>query len=172
MQYILSDWWSFLVSLELVVNVFQFSFQSFFLFFLNFLFVFGCARSLLLHAAFLYLRRRGCSLVVEQACGFSCCGAWALGHELQQLWLVGSVALWHVGSSWTRDWTRDSGNGSRTLNHWTTREVLKVFLTASQFAHESFDRDCIGSTDQLVEKSVLTDTEPSNPWTWTFSPFL
>ena len=30
--------------------------------------------------------------------GFSCCGTWAL-----QLSLVGLVALWHVGSSWTRD---------------------------------------------------------------------
>ena len=65
------------------------------------------------------------SLVVEH--GLQAC-------ELQQLWLEGSraqaqqwymglVALWHVGSSRTRDRTHVPCIGRWILNHWTTREV-------------------------------------------------
>ena len=46
-------------------------------------FFFGCVRSLLLHAGFLYLQRAGATLhsgVQASHCsGFSCCGARALG---------------------------------------------------------------------------------------------
>ena len=34
------------------------------------------------------------------------------------------VALWHVRSSWTRDWTHVPCIGRWMVNHWTTREVL------------------------------------------------
>ena len=74
--------------------------------------------------------------------GFSCWGALDLGHEgcsscgawaqqlrlagsraqVQQLWLMTLVALWHVGSSWTRDQTHVSCIGRLILNHWITRE--------------------------------------------------
>ena len=82
--------------------------------------------------------------------GFSCCGSWALGVQasvvvacgLQQLWLTGSrvqaqqlwhlglVALWHVGSSWTRARTHVPCTGRRIINHCATREALffKVYF--------------------------------------------
>ena len=52
---------------------------------------------------------------------------WA-GSSLQRLlsWYTGSVALWHVGSSWTRDQILVSCIGRRLLNHWTTRKVRCV----------------------------------------------
>ena len=42
---------------------------------------------------------------------------------LQQLCHMGLVALRHVGSSQTRDWTCVPCAGRRILNRWTTREV-------------------------------------------------
>ena len=64
----------------------------------------------------------GCSVQALHCCGFSCCRAWALGvqpsviaahglssrgsqdleHRLRSR-PIGLAALWHVGSSWTRD---------------------------------------------------------------------
>ena len=41
---------------------------------------------------------------------------------------MGLVALWHVESSWTRDWTHVPCIGRRILNHCTTRETLFLFL--------------------------------------------
>ena len=38
-------------------------------------------------------------------------------------WCVGFVALWHVESSQTRDWTCVPCTGQQVLNHCTTREV-------------------------------------------------
>ena len=72
----------------------------------------------------------GCSVQALHCCGFSCCRAWALGvqpsviaahglssrgsqdleHRLSSR-PIGLVALWHVGSSWTRDWTHVSCTG-------------------------------------------------------------
>ena len=46
---------------------------------------------------------------------FSCHGVWP-----QYLWCMGFIALQHVESSQTRDWTC----GKWILNHWATREVL------------------------------------------------
>ena len=67
---------------------------------------------------------------VVAVCGLSSCGAqaqqlWLAGSraEAQQLWHTGLVALWHVGSSWTRDQTRVPCIGRRILNHCATREV-------------------------------------------------
>ena len=36
----------------------------------------------------------------------------------------GLIALWHEGSSWTRDRTL----GRRILNHWTIREIPAFFF--------------------------------------------
>ena len=62
--------------------------------------------------------------------GFRSCHAWAqwlwfagFGAQVQQLWHTSSVAPWHVGSSWIKDWTHVSCIGRRTLDHWATRET-------------------------------------------------
>ena len=55
------------------------------IFFFN-LFIFGCVRSLLLHAGFLQLRQAGtilrCGARASHCSGFSCCGALALERRL------------------------------------------------------------------------------------------
>ena len=62
--------------------------------------------------------------------GFSCCGAWAPGCVdfrncgSGALELTGLVALWHVGSSRTRNHTCVSCIGRQILYHWVLREVL------------------------------------------------
>ena len=50
---------------------------------------------------------------------------WLSGSRAQAQVVViqGSVALQHVGSSWTRDWTRVLCIGRQILYHWPTREV-------------------------------------------------
>ena len=53
--------------------------------------------------------------------GLTSCGTWA-----QQLWLTGSAAPQHVGSSRTRARTRVPCIGRRIPNHCTTREALGV----------------------------------------------
>ena len=81
--------------------------------------------------------------------GFSCCGARALGvrdsvvvarglsncgSQAQQLWHMGSVALWHVASSRTKDQTHVPCIGNGIPNHCITREVppaLFFFLRIS-----------------------------------------
>ena len=114
-----------------------------------YLFIFGCVRSSLLHTGFLQLRRPGatlcCGAGASHCGGFSCCRARALGARAsvvvamwaQQLWLAGSraqawelwhmglVAPWHVGSSGTRARTRVPCIGRRILNHGATREALE-----------------------------------------------
>ena len=44
-----------------------------------------------------------------------------------QLWPTSLAALWHVGSSWSRDRTHVPCIGRPILNQWTTREVHKIF---------------------------------------------
>ena len=67
--------------------------------------------------------------------GFSSCGAWTqqlwltgTRVQAQQLWSMGLVALWHVGSSWTRAQTRVPCIGRRILNHCATREALILYF--------------------------------------------
>ena len=60
---------------------------------------------------------------VLTACGLSSCGFWALGHRPNKLRLTGLLALWHVRSSWTRDWTRVSCIGRQVLYYWAPRET-------------------------------------------------
>ena len=43
---------------------------------------------------------------------------------------MGLVALWHMGSSWTRDGTRVPCIARWILNHWTTREAVGNVLIA------------------------------------------
>ena len=47
---------------------------------------------------------------------------------IQSSWHTGLVALRHVGSSPTRDWTHVPCIGRWTLNQWTTREVIWMVL--------------------------------------------
>ena len=51
------------------------------------------------------------------------CGAQAPDAQAQQLWLMGLVASWHVGSSQTRARTRVPCTGRQILNHCATREA-------------------------------------------------
>ena len=92
---------------------------------------FGCA-GLRCYVGFLSLRRRGplssCGAQAPRG-GLSCCRVQALGPRAQWLWRTGFVAPWHVGSSQTRDRTHVPCLGRWILNHWTTREVLHIFLS-------------------------------------------
>ena len=116
-------------------------------YFLNlfiYLFIFGCIGSSLLCTGFLQLWQAGatlrCSVRASHCSGFSCCGAWALGAQAQQLWLAGSRAqaqqLWgtslvapqDIGSSRTRAQTHVPCIGRRILNHCATREVPSLLL--------------------------------------------
>ena len=54
---------------------------------------------------------------------------WISGFRAQQLWRMGLVALRHVESSWTRDWTLVLFIGRGIINHWTTEEVTTFFFT-------------------------------------------
>ena len=88
-----------------------------------YLLIFDCSGSLLLQAGFSPVgASKGCSLVAGP---FPCSRAWTVGlpasvvvtHDLsncgsraqaQYLRHTGSVARWHVASSWIRDWTHVS----------------------------------------------------------------
>ena len=100
------------------------------------LFIFGHAGSSLLCGLFSSCGKQGllssCGVWASHCSGFSCCAAWA--HGLQQLqppgsratqkwWHTGLAALWHVGSSWTRDQTHVSCTGRQNLHHSATREA-------------------------------------------------
>lgn len=105
------------------------------LFFKNLInFIFGCARSPLLHAGFLWLQRAGAPpaagerRLLQLRCGsFSCGMSLRAEHGLRS---TGSVAVCTalltprcVESSRTRRWTRAPCVGRRVLNPWTTRAV-------------------------------------------------
>ena len=71
-----------------------------------------------------------CRAQVLGHAGFCSCGTWAqqlwlLGSRAQipQLWHIGLVALWHVGSSQIRDQICVSCIGKWILYHLTTREA-------------------------------------------------
>ena len=116
------------------------------------LFIFGCIGSLLLCVGFSLvavsggyssLQCAGFSLrwllllrsMGSRHAGFSSCGTRAKQLQLagcrvqaQQLWCMGLVAPWHVGSSQTRAQTRVPCIGRQILNHCATREALISFL--------------------------------------------
>ena len=62
-------------------------------------------------------------LLLLQSTGSRCMGFSSCGVQAQQLWCTGLVALWHVGSSQTRDWMHVPCIGRQIPNHCTTREV-------------------------------------------------
>ena len=124
-------------------------FPTNFFFFKIYLF-FGCDGSLLLHTGFSSCGGRGLFfnvvhrllIAVTSRCraqalgmwasevaafGLSSCSSHALGHWLSS---HGTRALWHVGSSWTREWTSVLCIASWILNHWATREA-QTFLFVS-----------------------------------------
>ena len=69
-----------------------------------------------------------CGAQASHCSGFSCCGARALEQRL-----VGLIALRHVGSSQTRDWTHVPYAGRQILNHWTTKGVPLSPIFATSF---------------------------------------
>ena len=95
---------------------------------------FGCAGSLLLCELF-----SSWGVQASHCCGVSCYrardpkhagfGLWLLGSraQAQQLWPMGLVAPWRVGSSWTRGWTPVSCTDGQILCHWVTREALESY---------------------------------------------
>ena len=105
-----------------------------------YLFIFGCAGSLLLCGLFSRCGEWGllssCSMRSSHCGGFSCCRAGALGHAglsccsvwAQQLWYMGLVAPCHVESSQRRDQTHVPCIGSGILNQWTTGHVFGHFF--------------------------------------------
>ena len=64
--------------------------------------------------------------------GCPCCSMRTRG-QAQQLWCMGSVALWPVGSSGTRDWTITTFIARQILNHCTTREVPELWDFLAKF---------------------------------------
>ena len=91
------------------------------------LFIFGCVRSSFLCEGSLQLRRAGSTphrgARASHRRGLSRCGAQAPDTQAQQLWLTGSAAPQHAGSSQTRARTRVPCTGRQTLNHCATREA-------------------------------------------------
>ena len=75
------------------------------------------------HGLSLAAERGGCFSL--QCVVLSCCKAQALG-MWPQSWCTGLVALRHVESSWTRNWTRILCIGRQILSPWTTREVQAI----------------------------------------------
>ena len=99
----------------------------FFLILFIYLFTYGCVGSSFLCEGFLQLRQAGATLHrgarASHYRGLSCCRAQAPDAQAQQLWLMGPVAPWHVGSSRTRARTRVPCIGRQTLNRCATREA-------------------------------------------------
>ena len=78
------------------------------------------------------------------------CGGLSSSEVQTQQLCMGLVALWHVGSSLIRDWTRVLCIGRPVLIHWTTREAFPsilyvwfplIFLKIKRFEVFSSDRN-------------------------------
>ena len=121
-------------------------FSPIYLFKIN-LFIFGCAGSSLPCRLFSSCREQG--LLFVKCCGFSCCRVRALcwrqqlrfegsRAQAQQLWRIGLVVPWHVGSSWTRDQTYVSCIGRWILYHQPTREAICHFLISKNSLIQGF----------------------------------
>ena len=71
---------------------------------------------------------RGCLRVLSHCSTWGLFPSCSVGFPLRWLlssWRPGSVALRHVESSWTRDWTCAPCIGRWVLYHWTTSRVLQ-----------------------------------------------
>ena len=98
-----------------------------------FKFLFGCTGSLLLHRLFSSCSEQGlvssCGVQDSHCRGFSCreqavdMQASEVAVPRLELWHMGLVALQHVGSSQTRDWTCVSCAGRWIPYYWATREA-------------------------------------------------
>ena len=126
---------SFSANLEAKINI---SILLAVIFFLNFFYLFtylflAVLGPRFLCEGFLQLRQAGATLHrgarASHRRGPSCCGAQAPDAQAQQLWLTGSVAPRHVGSSRTRARTRIPCTGRQTLNHCATMEAHHKFLS-------------------------------------------
>ena len=106
-------------------------FKNFIYFWLHWVFAATHRTSLVAKSRGYSLVGSGYSLIVV---GFSCCGAWALGHGFQQWWCMGLVALWHVEFSWTRDRTCVPSIGQKIFNCWITREVHMFYFSKIYFS--------------------------------------
>ena len=115
------------------------------------LLIFGSAGSLLLRG---FVPSRGeqglfssCGARASHGGGVSCCEARALGHGgfgsggmvgsvvaiPRCMWLTGQVALWHVGSSWTRDRTHVSCTGRFFTTEPPGQPLVCGFLASKFF---------------------------------------
>ena len=79
-------------------------------------------------------------------------GLWTSRDRAWWLWRVGLVALWHVESSWTRDWTRVPCIRRYILNHWTMREAWLVdselwHVGSGSLTSVRTQAPCIGSAE-------------------------
>ena len=115
---------------------------------------------------FLLLRSTG-----SRCAGFSSCGM-----QAQQLWRTGLVALWHVGSSWTRAQTCVSCIGRWILNHCATRDVLAFLSDIILYYSFCFSHSCLTdvsgihhlhfclSTSLPAVPSARTHLQPTSTW--------
>ena len=124
---------------QTLVNCCVFSINLFIYFWLHWVFIAACRFSLFVASGgYSLLQCVGFSLrwllllwsTGSRHTGFSSCGTrsqqlWfgSSRAQAQQLWCQGSVALRHVGSSWTRAQICVPCTGRRTPNHCATKEV-------------------------------------------------
>ena len=100
----------------------------------------------------------GCGARASRCRGFSCCGARDLGTQTSvvaspRLGSSGSivvatdlVAVWHVGFSWTGDWTPVSCSDRRIPSHWAAREAPSF-----SFGQVEFEALPVGGGPRVVE---------------------
>ena len=72
--------------------------------------------------------------------GLSSCVSQALESRFSSLGARGLVALWHVGSSRTRAWSRVPCIGRWILNHCATREVPILIFLALRFKRKKNEK--------------------------------
>ena len=123
--------------------------------------IFGCAVYLLLSTLCLVVESkatlccRGFSLwwllllwrTGSRCAGFSICGSWA-----QKLWCVGLVALQHVDSSLTRDWTRVP-----CIDSWIIIHCTLTFNISLSLSHDSRSVYCPYFTNKEADLNNLSE---------------
>jgi len=103
----------------------------------------------------------GYSLAV--VCRFLLLWCMALEYTIQELWHTGLVALQHVESSWTRDWTHVLYIGWQIPVHGTTREFSCV-----SSEHTSYHTKVSGAVCGLLSLSFPWNS----PWEATLVPWF
>ena len=79
----------------------------------------------------------------------------------QELWLVGSAAPGHVGSSWTKDQTRVSCTGRRFFTHGSSGKPLECVLKGDSF------KTLNGNQGRLPATCLVgPHPEASREWVW------